>query len=91
MFAANVLQIAVPAGNPGGVTGLADFAREDLLLVVEFLQIAVGLTQARTGLPVGLVGTHMVLAGLLVGATTAVVLATRASAGRAAVREPLDA
>lgn len=62
-----------------------------LLLVVEFLQIAVGLTQARTGLPVGLVGTHMVLAGLLVGATTAVVLATRASAGRAAVREPLDA
>jgi len=62
-----------------------------VLLVVEFVQIAVGLTQARTGLPVGLVGTHMVLAGLLVGAVTVVVLSTRASAGRQAVREPLHA
>ena len=62
-----------------------------LLLVVEFVQIAVGLTQARTGLPVGLVGTHMVLAGLLVGTTTVVVLSTRASAGRQAAREPLAA
>ncbi|WP_144758214.1 heme A synthase [Curtobacterium sp. 9128] len=58
-----------------------------VLLVVEFVQIAVGLTQARTGLPVGLVGTHMVLAGLLVGAVTVVTLSTRRSAGRAAVRE----
>jgi molybdate transport system substrate-binding protein len=31
-FAANRLQIAVPAGNPAGVTGLEDFARADLLL-----------------------------------------------------------
>lgn len=62
-----------------------------LLLVVEFVQIAVGLTQARTGLPVGLVGTHMVLAGLLVGAVTVLVLSTRASAGRAAHREPVAA
>jgi molybdate transport system substrate-binding protein len=31
-FATNVLQIAVPAGNPGGVTGLADFAEDDLLI-----------------------------------------------------------
>lgn len=57
-----------------------------LLLVVEFVQIAVGLTQARTGLPVGLVGTHMVLAGLLVATTTALTLSGRASAGPAAVR-----
>jgi len=28
-FATNVLQIAVPAGNPGGVTGLGDFADAD--------------------------------------------------------------
>ncbi|MBT2503211.1 heme A synthase [Curtobacterium sp. ISL-83] len=62
-----------------------------MLLVVEFLQIAVGLTQARSGLPVGLVGTHMVLAGLLVAAMTAVVLATTRSAGRDAIREPLPA
>jgi cytochrome c oxidase assembly protein subunit 15 len=57
-----------------------------LLLVVEFVQIAVGLTQARTGLPVGLVGTHMVLAGLLVATTTALTLSARRSAGPAAVR-----
>jgi molybdate transport system substrate-binding protein len=28
----NSLQIAVPEGNPGGVTGLADFANEDLVI-----------------------------------------------------------
>ncbi|MFN3217849.1 MAG: molybdate ABC transporter substrate-binding protein [Acidimicrobiales bacterium] len=32
VFAANLLQIAVPAGNPAGVTGLEDFAREELLI-----------------------------------------------------------
>lgn len=31
-FVENRLQIAVPAGNPAGVTGLADFARGELLL-----------------------------------------------------------
>ena len=31
-FAGNVLQIAVPPGNPGGVTGLGDFSRDDLLV-----------------------------------------------------------
>jgi molybdate transport system substrate-binding protein len=31
-LASNLLQIAVPAGNPAGVTGLADFAREELLI-----------------------------------------------------------
>ena len=34
VFTANVLQIAVPAGNPAGVTGLADFGREELALAV---------------------------------------------------------
>ena len=34
VFAANVLEIAVPAGNPGRVTGLADFADPDLALAV---------------------------------------------------------
>ncbi len=34
VFTSNVLRIAVPAGNPAGVTGLADFAREDLALAV---------------------------------------------------------
>lgn len=32
IFATNRLQIAVPAGNPAGVTGLADFARPELLI-----------------------------------------------------------
>lgn len=34
VFASNVLQIAVPAGNPGGVTGLADLARGDLTVAL---------------------------------------------------------
>ena len=32
VFARNRLQIAAPAGNPGGVAGLADFGREELLI-----------------------------------------------------------
>jgi molybdate transport system substrate-binding protein len=32
IFVRNQLQIAVPAGNPAGVTGLADLANEDLLI-----------------------------------------------------------
>jgi cytochrome c oxidase assembly protein subunit 15 len=52
------------------------------LLVVELAQIAVGLRQATTGLPPLLVGTHMVLAVILVATMTAVVLSLRASLGR---------
>ncbi|MDK3255287.1 molybdate ABC transporter substrate-binding protein [Blastococcus capsensis] len=33
-FAGNVLTIAVPEGNPAGITGLADLAREELTLAV---------------------------------------------------------
>ncbi len=47
------------------------------LLVVEAAQIGVGLVQARMGLPVLLVGIHMVLAVILVGAMTAVLLSLR--------------
>lgn len=32
IFVRNLLQIAVPAGNPAGITGLDDFANEDLLI-----------------------------------------------------------
>lgn len=32
VFATNLLQIAVPAGNPAGITGLASFADADLLI-----------------------------------------------------------
>ena len=34
VFTSNVLQIAVPAGNPAGVTSLDDFARADLALAL---------------------------------------------------------
>ena len=34
VFTENVLQIAVPAGNPAGITGLADFGREELALAI---------------------------------------------------------
>ena len=56
---------------------------------VELLQIAVGLWQARTGLPIVLVNIHMVLAVLLVAAMTVVVMHLKAPAP--AVPEPLDA
>jgi len=44
------------------------------LLAVEAVQILVGLIQANTGLPAGLVGIHMILACVLAAAMTAVVL-----------------
>lgn len=47
------------------------------LLVLEALQVAVGLTQARLGLPPLLVGAHMVLACLLASAMAWVVLSLR--------------
>ena len=49
-----------------------------LLLGVEVVQIAVGLWQARTGLPIVLVNIHMVLAVSLVAAMTAVLMHLKA-------------
>jgi heme a synthase len=54
-----------------------------LLLAVEAAQIIVGLWQARSGLPILLVGVHMVLAVLLVAAMTAVVMHITAPAAGA--------
>jgi len=48
-----------------------------LLIAIEVAQIAVGLTQARLGLPEPLVAAHMVLACALAAAMTAVVLSLR--------------
>ncbi|WP_309712701.1 COX15/CtaA family protein [Pseudolysinimonas sp.] len=48
------------------------------LLGVELAQIAVGLIQARTGLPEFLVGAHMVLAAIVVAFATTALLAMRA-------------
>jgi cytochrome c oxidase assembly protein subunit 15 len=59
-----------------------------VLLAIEIVQIVVGISQARLGLPEILVGIHMVLAGALVGAMTTVVLTLRGKAPvRVAARE----
>lgn len=47
------------------------------LVLVEVVQIAVGITQARLGLPEVLVGIHMVLAATLVAAMTSTILSSR--------------
>jgi molybdate transport system substrate-binding protein len=41
-FVTNTLEIAVPAGNPGRVTGLADFARPDLAIALCAEQVPCG-------------------------------------------------
>jgi molybdate transport system substrate-binding protein len=48
-FVRNRLQIAVPAGNPGKVTGLADFAKADLTIALCAEQVPCG-AAARTAL-----------------------------------------
>lgn len=57
------------------------------LLVVEGVQIVVGIAQARLGLPVILVGVHMVLACVFVAVMTLVVLSTKRTAAEVVERE----
>jgi len=47
VFTQNVLQIAVPRGNPGHVTGLADFAKPDLTLAVCAPDVPCGAAAAK--------------------------------------------
>lgn len=66
------------------------------LLAVEGVQIAVGITQARLGLPEILVGIHMVLACVLIALVTLAVLTTslterERAATEAPEREPVTA
>ncbi|MDH6181596.1 molybdate transport system substrate-binding protein [Microbacteriaceae bacterium SG_E_30_P1] len=42
VFATNTLEIAVPSGNPGAVTGLADFARPELAIAVCAVEVPCG-------------------------------------------------
>lgn len=62
-----------------------------LLLTVEVAQIAVGLIQARFGLPIVLVNIHMVLAVTLVAAMTTVVMHLKAPQNVAIHSELIDA
>ncbi|MEA1902964.1 MAG: molybdate ABC transporter substrate-binding protein [Actinomycetota bacterium] len=51
VFTLNTLEIAVPRGNPGAVTGLEDFARDDLLLGICAAGVPCGdLARASLGL-----------------------------------------
>ncbi len=74
-FAATVV-LVVASWRLGG--SLPRFLK--VLLAIEVVQIIVGITQSRLGLPEILVGVHMVLAVCLVAAMTAVVLSLRGSA-----------
>jgi cytochrome c oxidase assembly protein subunit 15 len=47
------------------------------LLAVEMVQIIVGITQAKQGLPIALVNIHLVLAAILVAAVTGLLLSQR--------------
>jgi cytochrome c oxidase assembly protein subunit 15 len=68
-FVLTVLLVAIALRRRIPVAGWAT-----LLLVIELMQIGVGLLQANTGLPPFLVGLHMVLAAALAAAVTAVLL-----------------
>ncbi len=60
------------------------------LVAVEAVQMLVGLTQARLGLPELLVGIHMVLAGALVAVMTAVLLSLRSTRDAVSPVTPQD-
>lgn len=72
LFGLTILLLVVAA-----VRGLPSRTWLAALLTVELVQIAVGLAQARLGLPPFLVGAHMLLACLLVSAATATVLSLK--------------
>jgi cytochrome c oxidase assembly protein subunit 15 len=59
-----------------------------VLLAVEVVQMVVGITQSRLGLPELLVGIHMVLAALLAAAMTAAVLALRGAKNPSGAERP---
>jgi len=55
VFATNTLQIAVPAGNPGGVTGVEDFADPDLTLALCAAEVPCGSAAAEMFAAAGVV------------------------------------
>lgn len=46
LFASNTLTLVVPSGNPGGVTGLADLADPDLVVVLCAVEVPCGAASA---------------------------------------------
>lgn len=53
-FATNTLVIAVPAGNPGGVSGLADLAEEDLAVVLCAPEVPCGTAASKVAEQAGI-------------------------------------
>lgn len=47
IFVTNTLEIVVPAGNPGGVTGLSDFAQPDLAIALCAAEVPCGAATAQ--------------------------------------------
>ncbi len=78
-YATLVLTIVLLAACVGGKLPVRRFVVA--LLVIELVQILVGLLQANLGLPPVLVGLHMVLACVLAAAMTALVLNLKAPTG----------
>ncbi|MFT4051646.1 MAG: COX15/CtaA family protein [Microbacterium sp.] len=78
-YALFALTIVVFAGSFRMPRGLRLPSWAGALLTVELVQIAVGLWQARTGLPIALVNIHMVLAVLVVATMTVTVLQLKVS------------
>jgi cytochrome c oxidase assembly protein subunit 15 len=61
------------------------------LLTVEIVQIVVGITQAKLGLPIALVNIHLVLAAILVAAMTGLLLSLREPrTAKGVAQEPED-
>lgn len=54
VFVRNRLQIAVPADNPGGVTGLADFAEPELTLALCAVEVPCGAAAAEVFMSSGI-------------------------------------
>jgi len=89
-----VLTLALLVGSWRTIPALRLRLWVGLLLAVELLQIAVGLWQARLGLPIVLVNIHMVLAVMLIAAMTVVVMHLKlpvTAADRPAVATPVAA
>lgn len=70
----------------GGHRRIMNFAI--ILLVLEAVQAVVGIVQSRTGLPIVLVGSHMIIACTIAAAMTVVVLSLRSSNPQATQSAP---
>jgi cytochrome c oxidase assembly protein subunit 15 len=71
--------------------GLPSFRRATVgLVIVEVVQIGIGVAQARLGLPEVLVGIHMVLACVLISVATLVVLTLRETERALSGRAPTE-